>query len=292
MYKAENYRLLSDRFAGQYKEVHRFLKTVADKGMCEHFHWGRFDWMMTSQYLDRDKASNMALFRDGSGEIAGLALFDTSYDDRWYFLRAVPDRALLEEMVEYAIRVDGGETVIRANELDRDLCTYLDRRGFGTGHAESVLTLSLEDGAPRVSLPDGFGIVREADDYNWNRVIWRGFDHDGDPEPPDAETSEAEARLRDDAYIKSFVVSKDGEYAAYCGVWYDGGETAYIEPVATVPEHRRKGLGRAVVYDAVGVAASRGAKRAIVLSDQEFYLRIGMTVSSQVTVRTLRKIRI
>lgn len=62
-------------------------------------------------------------------------------------------------------------------------------------------------------------------------------------------------------YRKVFAV-KDGEYAAHCGVWYTGGDTAYIEPVVTVPEHRRKGLGRAVVYEAVGRAKKQGAKRA------------------------------
>ena len=60
------------------------------------------------------------------------------------------------------------------------------------------------------------------------------------------------------------------------------GNTAYIEPVATVPEHRGKGLGRAVVYEAVNRAKERGAKRAIVLSDQDFYKCLGMIKSSEV----------
>ena len=58
--------------------------------------------------------------------------------------------------------------------------------------------------------------------------------------------------------------------------------TAYIEPVATVPEHRGKGIGQAVVYEAVNRAKERGAKRAIVLSDQDFYKRLGMIKSSEV----------
>ena len=56
----------------------------------------------------------------------------------------------------------------------------------------------------------------------------------------------------------------------------------YIEPVATVPEHRGKGLGKAVVYEAVNRAKEQGAKRAIVLSDQDFYKRLGMIKSSEV----------
>ncbi|NLH95902.1 MAG: GNAT family N-acetyltransferase [Clostridiaceae bacterium] len=36
---------------------------------------------------------------------------------------------------------------------------------------------------------------------------------------------------------------KDGEYACYAGMWFDEiNKYAYLEPLATVPEHRRKGL--------------------------------------------------
>ncbi|MBD5452230.1 MAG: GNAT family N-acetyltransferase [Lachnospiraceae bacterium] len=76
---------------------------------------------------------------------------------------------------------------------------------------------------------------------------------------------------------------KDGEYVAHCGVWYNGGNTAYIESVVTVPEHRGKGLGKAVVYKAINRAKGQGAKRAIVLSNQEFYRHLGMTKSSEVS---------
>lgn len=65
-------------------------------------------------------------------------------------------------------------------------------------------------------------------------------------------------------------------------MWYNGENTAYIEPVVTVPEHRGKGLGKAVVYEAINRAKEQGAKRAIVLSSQKFYTHIGMTKSSEV----------
>ena len=65
-------------------------------------------------------------------------------------------------------------------------------------------------------------------------------------------------------------------------MWYNNGDTAYIEPVVTVPEYRGKGLGKAVVYEAISRAKERGAKRATVLSDQDFYLHIGLRKSSEV----------
>ncbi len=286
MYTIENYKLLPEHFAGQYNDAHSFLKTFADNGINEHFHWGRFDWMMTSPYLDREKISSMAFFKDKNGKLTGLALFDTSYDDRWYLLHAEPDRELLRKMIEYVIDVDGNEAIIHANETDKQLCDILESCGFMGQHFESVLELTLNDKKRNVILPDGFKMVYEPDEYKWRQVIWRGFDNDGELEVPDKETAKAQGRLNDDEYIKVFA-EKDGIYAAHCGVWYDGGETAYIEPAATVPEHRKKGLGKAVIYEAVNIAAGRGAKRAIVLSEQNFYFRIGMTISSKVIKWTL-----
>jgi predicted N-acetyltransferase YhbS len=48
-----------------------------------------------------------------------------------------------------------------------------------------------------------------------------------------------------------------------------------LEPVGTVPEHRRKGLARAVVLEAVRRVAALGAERVFVGSDQQFYLSLG-----------------
>jgi mycothiol synthase len=45
-------------------------------------------------------------------------------------------------------------------------------------------------------------------------------------------------------------VASDGSIASFCTIWFDDvTRTAYIEPVATVPAHQRKGLGKAVLME-------------------------------------------
>ena len=69
---------------------------------------------------------------------------------------------------------------------------------------------------------------------------------------------------------------ESGEYAAYCCVWVHlKTDYAYIEPVCTVPDHRGKGLAKAVIYEALNRAKSFGAKNAFVISDTSFYERLG-----------------
>jgi predicted N-acetyltransferase YhbS len=48
-----------------------------------------------------------------------------------------------------------------------------------------------------------------------------------------------------------------------------------LEPVGTTPEHRRKGLARAVVYEAIRRAAALGAQKVVVGAGLQFYLDIG-----------------
>ena len=49
----------------------------------------------------------------------------------------------------------------------------------------------------------------------------------------------------------------------------------YVEPVVTIPNFRGHGLGKAVVYESINRCVELGAKKAIVISNQEFYHRIG-----------------
>ena len=271
------------RFHEQYGEIHNFLQAVADGGCNEHFHWGRLDWMMAHSYLDTERLTRIALFRNEKEELAGVATYDTEFQDRWYLLHAVSDEALLRQMIEYAVNSENGPVTVKANHTDTMLCGLLEREGFERRGAGSVLQMELSQALP-VRLPRGFALNApdlELNNRQWRLVIHRGFDQEGLPEEWSEAVEEAAKHLEIPAYIKVFAM-KGEEYAAHCGMWYRGGETAYIEPVVTLPEHRGKGLGRAVVYEAMGRARERGAKRAIVLSDQKFYFRIGMTKSSEV----------
>ena len=283
MYFIENYKD-NIRFNSQYNELHTFLKTIADTDYNEHFHWGRLCWMMAHPYLDDKMLSKNALFRSKNGELVGAVLYDTTFDDRWYILHSISDKNLLEQMIEYAIKGEGGsDKTIKANLNDTELCKSLENAGFKKRHSDIVLAMDLSHDFS-FKLPQGFYLNApdsEIDSWQWQVVIHRGFDHDGIPQEQSEEMAKAQKHLEIPTYIRTFAI-QEGEYAAHCGVFYDDGNTAYIEPVVTVPEHRGKGLGKAVVYEALRRAKKQGAKRAIVLSNQEFYIRLGMTKSSEV----------
>lgn len=68
----------------------------------------------------------------------------------------------------------------------------------------------------------------------------------------------------------------NGEFAAFCGMFYEPMRRfAYVEPVATVPQYRRMGLGKAAVLEGIRRCKELGATVAYVGSDQLFYQSIG-----------------
>lgn len=60
-------------------------------------------------------------------------------------------------------------------------------------------------------------------------------------------------------------IAPDGSVASFCTIWFDDvTRTAYFEPVATVPAHRRRGLGRAVMTEGLRRLQRMGALVAFV----------------------------
>lgn len=273
------------RFNEQYESIHQFLLEVEKLAYNEHFHWGRFEWMHVHSYLDEDKLTSIVMFKDENGAIVGLTTYDTGYDDRVYLIHTSSDKMLLERMVDTVLESEGKVAVIKANAKDAVLCQILQERGFEKKHrCACILSLDLSNPL-EYRIPDAYTMSPQgfvADLWQYQLVIHKGFDNEGIPEKWEDEFLKRLKHLpHANEDLKTYAISHN-EYCAHCGLWYSTGDTAYVEPVATVPEHRKQGLAKAVIYEACTRANALGAKRATVVSDQEFYFRIGFTLSSEV----------
>ena len=279
-YSIERYQNC-ERFNEQYQDIYQFLLEAGKLDYNEHFHWGRFEWMHAHSFLDEDKLTRIVLFKDENGAIVGLITYDTSYDDRGYLIHTSSEKSLLERMIETVLESEGLGAVMKVNAKDAVLCRMLREKGFEKKHkCGSVLSLDLSNSL-EYDMPDAYTMSPRgfaADPWQYQLVIHRGFENDGIPEKWEDAFLKRIPHGNED--LKTFAIAHN-EYCAHCGLWYTTGVTAYVEPVATVPEHRKQGLAKAAVYEACTRAKALGAKRAIVLSDQEFYYRIGFTLSSE-----------
>lgn len=127
----------------------------------------------------------------------------------------------------------------------------------------------------------GYHIKSLEEDYRLEEIhyaLWKGFGH-GDDISYDAKNLMDRKHMTSSPNFKksyTYVAHKDHHYVSYAGIWYlKGFKTALIEPVATIPEERRKGLSKACIYRAIQEAVKDGAKDIFVGSTQKFYYDIG-----------------
>ena len=230
------------------------------------------------------------------GEIKGVVHHE--HDEGVIYFQVHPDydhlKAALFDHAEVMFGSKQGDSgrermAIYINEADVTLQRLAAERGYKkeVAFCEVTSRYVLSEGVPDVTLPAGFhlqSLAEENDLRKINQVLWRGFNHPGPP-PEDGIQGRKEAQeapnFRHDLTIVA--VAPNGDYVSFCGIWYvPDNRLTYVEPVATDPDYRRMGLGKAVVLEGIRRTVPLGSEVAWVGSDQEFYEAMGFTKSYRV----------
>ncbi len=245
------------------------------------------------QYLEK----MTGLWETAQGKVAGLVTIEhpdlTHPGFGEFFIQRHPEHLdLLPEMLDFAkanLRDPGQNRLFTYIEPDEQPLSQLLRdRGFipdpEDRATESILTLNHAQLPERKSLPNGFGLRSMADDNDLAKrckAFGLAFDHPDPIEWPSLISYESLQQAPD--YHKDqdiVVVAPDGEFAAFCLIWYDEkNKLASLEPVGTQPPYRRMGLAREAVLEAIRRVTAKGAQQVAVGSDQAFYTQLGFKPS-------------
>ncbi len=270
-------------YTQDYLKVREFLIRI-NRGKIQslNFPWGRWEWMIGHGWLDDTHLDRIGIW-ESDGEIVGLATYEGGLGDGFFCL---DERfsGLKAEMLDYArhnLSKDGKFRAIISNS-DREFQRVARGMGFcPTQEVEHIAAIDIGSSL-HYQLPKGYSIVSMADDWNWyqyNRCLWRGFNHPGKPDDTQEQIAMRKRMLSGPGVNPETVicvVAPDGNYVSHCGTWFmPGDEFALVEPVATDPDYRKMGLGRAAVHEAVSRCGKLGATQAIVGSNQQFYYNIG-----------------
>jgi predicted N-acetyltransferase YhbS len=260
-----------------------------------------WEYMHYHPALDELALDRIGIWEDG-GEIVAVAHYESALGEAFFQLHPGYPR-LKAELLDYAEeqlcgQSDTGRRYVHAYIQDRDAGFQALARARGyqrTPRYDRPLSrFIIPDPFPRISLPDGFclkSLQGDNDLHKINRVLWRGFNHEGEAPLEDVEgrkKAQSAPSYRKDLTI--VVEAPDGYFVSYSGTWYEATNGyAYVEPVATDPDYRRRGLGRAAVLEGIRRCAELGATVAYVGSDLAFYIAIGFEriYTSQCWTRTL-----
>lgn len=270
---------------GDYQKLHNFL---VETGNTEYT-YARFDWMMTNwDYLEDQYLNRIGIWEEDN-KIVGTVLFDHSLDV--LFPIVLPGyEYLYQEMYDYArehmVKEDNPEFLIYVNDTNKKLQKLLKKNGMiATEQKDMVAIFDLSEEIPEMNIKKGFKIttLEEHRDYEqYMKCMFKGFGHEENgeifsfTEKNLEDCKKAYERNNVDLSLKISVEDEDGNYVAHVGMWYDrNSEIALVEPVCTIPECRKMGLGKEAIYEGLRRVKAMGAKVAVVGSNQQFYFSLG-----------------
>lgn len=274
-----------------YKRIDNFL--------IEHYQPGNQDgnWIEPAweyahghPYLDKASLGKFGIWEE-TGKIVAVAHYEWQLGEAFFQFHPAY-KSLRKEMLNYAeknlfgcSKKDGKRFLqVYVNDYDAEFLSFLRARGYEKDEAGTrpMCQFLVPEPFPAITLPTGFCLKSLADDPNWvkvQRVMWRGFDHEGEP-PAGEDELENRRKMFDTPNarrdLKIVVAAPNGDFVAFCGMFYEpNGKFAYVEPVATDPDFRRMGLAKAAVLEGIRRCAALGATVAYVGNDLPIYQAIG-----------------
>ncbi|MBO8167033.1 MAG: GNAT family N-acetyltransferase [Kosmotoga sp.] len=289
-----NIKVRSYNWPDDYESVSKFLiSTYKPGGKYPNWLQPRWEYMHYHPNLDRSLLNKVGIWEDNGGVVAL-----TNFEDKlgYAYFSVYPDYSFLkEDMLEYAestlYATNGvGEKYINVfiNDFDKEFEMIAHEKGYCKNEEqpafESSSRFEISDPFPEIKVPEGFSLKSLADDNDLvkiDRVLWRGFNHPG--EPPEGGIEDRKLMQSAPNFNKGLTIvveEPEGDFVSFSGIWYvPESRIAYIEPVATDPDYRRIGLGKAAVLECIRRCKELGATVAFVESEQQFYLDIGFELS-------------
>lgn len=286
-----------------YWRIREFLREVFLLNGRREVCWQpyRFDYWRwhINENLEKMRLENsIFLWETSEGKIAAVLNPDRSGEAFFQLHPAYQNPDLEQEMLDtaeekLALKIEGGRCKLRVwiNEHEASEVELVEKRGYTrTEWAEFQRRRSLDDPIPEAPVAHGYtirslGLGLEV----LERAYASGLAfHEGD--------IKTAVENRDDITwflnvqncplyrrdLDIVAIAPDGAVASFCTVWFDDvTRTGSFEPVATVPAHQRKGLGKAVMYEGMRRIKRLGATLAYVGSYDEpahtLYESVGFT---------------
>ena len=246
-----------------------------------NWNWARFEWMYEHPEFDKDSKEYIGLWWNHD-RIVGAAIYDMYFGEA--FCGVLPEyKELYRDILIYATKnlSDDDGVAIAIEDSDTEKIHIAKSLGFEKiDQTENIMTCLLQ-GHKDYVLEEGIRIVEldpghESEQFAW--LLWQGFDHGTDREEFEKnDDCIKQIRRHLNTELSLAAVNGQNEPVAYVCLWYDK-ETdyAYIEPVCTIPKYRGKGIAKALLFEAFNRVFEMGANTANVISDMDFYSKLGL----------------
>lgn len=258
------FRLLSDHM-----EVYQFLLDIYDKDLRCSVAAPFWEYALSSTWMDISYTFLNRLWFDGD-KIVGFVFYESPITDIYFSLHPGYEE-LAEEMVEYAGKempdFNGEQRLVLLKDQNA-IAQAAAKLGYHQVDENTDMEFDF-DTALDYPLPAGFRFVPYEEQDETKRLIccWKGFDHEESKGPWRDDNvyvngttwTPANARKNTRQILQAphqtcrydiVIANEQDEYVCYAGMWWvPENQLAYMEPLCTVPEYRRKGLAAAALSE-------------------------------------------
>ena len=251
------FRILADHMA-----VYDFMLEIYARDWRNGVPAPFFEYALSSSWMDKSYTHRYRLWLEGE-RIVAFVFSENPVSDVYFSLRPGYE-ALAPEMIAYAAsdmpRPEGKHRLVifGAQESIAEAAQAAGYRKTG-GYAELVRSFDTPLDAP---LPKGYRFASQPHDpVKISKCCWYGFENEG------AWHGSGESVLHTlhaphatGQYDVAVENEKTGDYVCFAGMWWvPENHLAYLEPLCTLPEHRRKGLAAAALSELYRQLAPLGA---------------------------------
>ncbi|MGM0404722.1 MAG: GNAT family N-acetyltransferase [Thermoplasmatota archaeon] len=258
------YKLLAD-----FEKVCQFLDDNYDlETLNSYLIRPFFEYAHTHPYFNHKSTPRFGLWEE-EGKLVGIACYEMDIGECFLSLKDGYDH-LLSDMLEYAekelvgIRDDKRILSVWITDKEEVKSQLLRKEGYKKVYTEPITIFSYDKDFVEVDLPEGYSLYSLEEENDIKKIhacLWKGFDHgpDLDEDYERRLFMQSGPNFRKD--LTTIIKAPSGEYACYAGMWFDEqNKYAYLEPLATVPEHRGKDLATIALTEAMKKTKELGAE--------------------------------
>lgn len=237
-----------------------------------------FEYAQVMYWSEKTQNHRFAIWED-DGRVVAFCWYENSIGEAYFNIKEGYEN-LISEMISHAeerlSKLDGTlELVLFENQ--KAVIEAAVKSGYKKIREYTEGVYDFSKGPLEFSLPDGF-TFEEAGKFDMKKMIdasWRGFDNVGEPDGGVERGYHLCAAPNATPELDVVVKNANNDYVCYAGMWWVPKiQLAYLEPLCTVPEYRRKGLAAAALSELYRRTKKLGATH-MTGGESDFYFAIG-----------------
>jgi mycothiol synthase len=249
-----------------------------------YLHVGDLSWQVFHMLAAHNPSDLMRLWQDEGGTLSGFVLvypdfgmFDIQVHPHWR------DAALEGEMLTWAqSQLSGRSSYTLVNENDHLAKTLLEAADYKPMGNWLYMGRALDEPIPAPQVPPTFKVSDMTEAAFTPRASALALAFGAEPQPERYKTFMNAPGY--DPALDVVAVDASGQVAAFAMCWADPvSKVGEFEPVGTVPDFQRQGLGKAALLEGMRRLCERGMRDVIVIVEaaeepaQRLYESVGLT---------------